>query len=339
MSRFPLLILFTLIAPLAALTFGSPQQQPAAATAPLEPPAESPAAFSIAPDHLYNSVHRPIMCTIAGPRTYGTVGIVLLDESGLVISGPAQVRPGRIDLADVLPAVWDLRVASYIQLIDLDQPVGTPLILQPMLSRLVPVTTESTRPDGVTKYTRITDWRDENAPLPPPPPSQPASSSEPEEMKPMTNSPPPPPPAPQRLFTGFRIYHEQDVLFHTSLGDLRIALRPDVAPNTAWNFLDLARNHFYDGIVFHRIVPLDRNGNPFIIQAGDPTATGDGGPGYWLPMENSTLPHDFGVISMARSDDPDSAGSQFFICLSREGTSRLNGQYCSFGYVIDGAKT
>lgn len=86
-------------------------------------------------------------------------------------------------------------------------------------------------------------------------------------------------------------------------------------------------------------MPLTAAGQPFVIQAGDPTATGDGGPGYWLPIEDSHLPHDFGVISMARSDDPDSNGSQFFFALSRAGTARLDGQYCAFGYAVDGAAT
>ncbi|MDP6602414.1 MAG: peptidylprolyl isomerase, partial [Phycisphaerales bacterium] len=90
---------------------------------------------------------------------------------------------------------------------------------------------------------------------------------------------------------------------------------------------------------FHRIVPLTARGQGFVIQAGDPTGTGSGGPGWWLPIERSDLPHDFGVISMARANDPDSAGSQFFLCLSREGTARLDGQYCAFGETVEGEVT
>ena len=116
-------------------------------------------------------------------------------------------------------------------------------------------------------------------------------------------------------------------------------MRPDAAPNTAWNFISLCEGGFYRGIDFHRIVPMTRDGDPFVIQAGDPTASGSGGPGYWLPIEKSDLPHDFGVISMARDVDPDSAGSQIFICLSRAGTARLDGHYCGFGYAVDGAET
>jgi peptidyl-prolyl cis-trans isomerase B (cyclophilin B) len=77
-------------------------------------------------------------------------------------------------------------------------------------------------------------------------------------------------------------------------------------------------------------------GDPFVIQGGDPSGDGAGGPGWWLPMEDSPLPHDFGVVSMARDIHPDSAGSQFFICLSRAGTARLDGSYTAFGRVVEG---
>ena len=129
---------------------------------------------------------------------------------------------------------------------------------------------------------------------------------------------------------------DQDAVIATNEGDIRVAFRPDVAPNTVWNFRELASGGFYHNTTFHRIVPMTSKGHPFVIQGGDPTGTGSGGPGYWLPIENSDLPHDVGVVSMARAGDPDSAGSQFFFCLSRAGTARLDGQYCSFGETIDG---
>jgi peptidyl-prolyl cis-trans isomerase B (cyclophilin B) len=113
-------------------------------------------------------------------------------------------------------------------------------------------------------------------------------------------------------------------------------MRPDVAPNTVWNFRELASGGLYQNTTFHRIVPLSSKGHPFVIQGGDPTGTGMGGAGNWLPIENSSLKHEFGVISMARAGDPDSAGCQFFLCLSREGTARLDGQYCSFGETVNG---
>ena len=121
-----------------------------------------------------------------------------------------------------------------------------------------------------------------------------------------------------------------DVVIKTKFGNIELELFPDVAPGHVENFLKLTNSGFYDGTIFHRVIP------GFMIQGGDPTGTGMGGPGWWLPIENSSLPHDFGVISMARAGDPDSAGSQFFLCLSRQGTARLDGQYCAFGETIEG---
>lgn len=122
-------------------------------------------------------------------------------------------------------------------------------------------------------------------------------------------------------------------------GDMVFQLFDDKARRATDHIVELADGGFYDGVIFHRVVPMTRDGDPFVIQAGDPTGTGSGGPGYWLPLEKSGLPHDFGVISMARDVPPDSAGSQFFICLSRAGTARLDGNYCAFGSAVDGADT
>ncbi|MSR70208.1 MAG: peptidylprolyl isomerase [Phycisphaerales bacterium] len=129
-----------------------------------------------------------------------------------------------------------------------------------------------------------------------------------------------------------------DVLIRTDHGEILVALAPDEAPNTAWNFRTLVREGFYDQGGFHRVVPADREGRPFVIQGGDPTLTGNGGPGFALALEQSSLAHDYGVISMARADEPHSAGSQFFFVLSREATARLDGQYCAFGYAVSGSR-
>ena len=90
------------------------------------------------------------------------------------------------------------------------------------------------------------------------------------------------------------------------------------------------------GTTFHRVVPLDRQGRPFVIQGGDPAGTGDGGPGYTIKAEFNARKHEPGVLSMARSGHPDSAGSQFFICLTRENCKHLDGQYTAFGKVTKG---
>lgn len=138
-----------------------------------------------------------------------------------------------------------------------------------------------------------------------------------------------------RVFTGYRAYVDRDVLVSTSEGDIVFRMRPDHAPNTAWNFMSLAEGGFYTDIIFHRVVVEPRR---FVIQAGDPLGQGVGGPGYMIDLEDSKLPHDFGVISMARNpDNPNSNGSQIFVCLNRESTRVLDGSYSSFGQAISGA--
>ena len=136
--------------------------------------------------------------------------------------------------------------------------------------------------------------------------------------------------------SGWWIRPEADVSLKTTKGDLLIDMREDAAPNTVNNFQQLVRDQFYDQTMMHRIILAGRGGRPFVIQGGDPTGTGSGGPGWWVPIEASTLPHDFGVISMARANDPDSAGSQWFIALDRQETARLDGLYCAFGEILLG---
>ena len=122
----------------------------------------------------------------------------------------------------------------------------------------------------------------------------------------------------------------------TSEGDMVVQFWTDAAPNTVENFKKLARQGFYDGTIFHRIV------KEFMIQGGDPNSKdpakensyGEGGPGYNIKAEFNDHSHDRGVISMARGPDPDSAGSQFFICLAQ--VHRLDHQYTTFGKLIKG---
>ena len=120
-------------------------------------------------------------------------------------------------------------------------------------------------------------------------------------------------------------------------GVMKLELYPDMAPNTVKNFISLANSGFYDGLTFHRIYA------GFMIQGGDPNGTGSGGPGYSIKGEFSsngvknTLSHKRGVISMARAQDPDSAGSQFFI-MHADGDF-LDGQYAAFGMLIEGFTT
>lgn len=114
------------------------------------------------------------------------------------------------------------------------------------------------------------------------------------------------------------------------MGDLVVELWDDVAPKHVENFLRLAREGFYDNLTFHRILP------GFVIQGGCPRGDGTGGPGWRVKAEFNDRPHEPGVLSMARSTDPDSAGSQFFVCLTREKCRHLDRQYTAFGRVIEG---
>jgi peptidyl-prolyl cis-trans isomerase len=115
---------------------------------------------------------------------------------------------------------------------------------------------------------------------------------------------------------------------------MKLELYPEVAENTVNNFISLVNKGFYDGLTFHRII------SGFMIQGGDPDGNGTGGPGYSIPGEfslngyDNSLSHDPGVISMARSQHPDSAGSQFFIMHKK--ASHLDGSYAAFGKIIEG---
>ncbi|MFU0833797.1 MAG: Peptidyl-prolyl cis-trans isomerase [Oscillospiraceae bacterium] len=124
------------------------------------------------------------------------------------------------------------------------------------------------------------------------------------------------------------------VTMKTSNGVIKIELYPDIAPNTVKNFIYLIEKGFYNGTLFHRVIPN------FMIQGGDPRGNGTGGPGYRIRGEFTSnhfpndLKHTRGVISMARTTDPNSAGSQFFIMV--EDSPYLDGEYASFGRVISG---
>ncbi|HWI54762.1 MAG TPA: peptidylprolyl isomerase [Desulfobacteria bacterium] len=117
-------------------------------------------------------------------------------------------------------------------------------------------------------------------------------------------------------------------------GKIKVELYPKIAPNTVNNFISLVKKGFYNGLIFHRVIP------GFMIQGGDPQGTGIGDPGYSIKGEfavngfSNNLKHERGVISMARSIMPDSAGSQFFIMVKE--APNLDGNYAAFGKVIEG---
>jgi peptidyl-prolyl cis-trans isomerase B (cyclophilin B) len=114
----------------------------------------------------------------------------------------------------------------------------------------------------------------------------------------------------------------------TDQGTIELEFWPDVAPKTVENFLTLARKGYYNGLIFHRVIP------GFMIQGGCPQGTGTGGPGYQIKAEFNKRKHVRGVISMARSQNPDSAGSQFF--LMHKDSPHLDGAYTGFGQITSG---
>ena len=154
----------------------------------------------------------------------------------------------------------------------------------------------------------------EVAALTPGPKSPPAAEAKPEE-KPMTDS-----------------ASNSIVKISTDKGDLTCEIFDKQTPITAGNFLDLVKSGFYNGLTFHRVEM------GFVIQGGDPKGNGTGGPGWSIPLEKAAtdLQHERGSLSMARANDPDSAGSQFFVVLAPESAQHLNGQYAVFGKVTQG---
>ena len=111
-------------------------------------------------------------------------------------------------------------------------------------------------------------------------------------------------------------------------GEIRIEFLPEDAPKTVENFVTLAKKGFYNGLNFHRVVP------DFVVQGGCPKGNGTGGPGYTIKAEFNKQKHVRGTVAMARSQHPDSAGSQFYICYGN--TPHLDGQYTVFGKVVSG---
>jgi peptidylprolyl isomerase len=122
--------------------------------------------------------------------------------------------------------------------------------------------------------------------------------------------------------------HDDVLILETTRGPVTIAMRPDIAPRHVARIKELVRDGFYEGVVFHRVI------DGFMAQTGDPTGTGTGGMGDTLPAEFSKEPHVRGAVSMARTSDPNSARSQFFIVL--KDSNFLDGQYSLWGKVVSG---
>lgn len=263
-----------------------------------------PATAQLTPDRTYYGIEREIPVTVALPDGQdGEPTIVLFNARGARVAR-ATVLEGRVDLATFFPILWDQRepMVLYAQLY-----AGAPAAegqadegtpVGPPLV-LQPLVTPKR---AVTAGNRV-QWQDGPT-----------------------------------VFSGLRIYVDKLIRFETTEGEMLFRLRPDEAPNTVWHIRQLVEGGFYSDIPFHRVVPVHPSGMPFVIQAGDPTGSGMGGPGVNIDLEPSELTHAFGVLSMARGPNPDTNGSQFFVALSREATVHLNGNYTGFGEAVSGAE-
>lgn len=272
----------------------------------------------LTPDRTYYGINRAAPFTVKMPEGgQGGMRIDLYEFGKDKPASTAAVVPGGVDMAALFPDLWKTQTPKVMaaQLVVGEEKVGPPVILQPLLD-----------PPSAVLYNSQSQQvlgRD---------PTTGRYNFDPRAGQVMFV-------ADNNMNSGVRAYVLKNVVFETSKGDIEFALRPDMAPNTVWNFQELVRGGFYTDIIFHRIIPRLGNGHPFVVQGGDPTGTGGGGPGYNIDLEPSTLPHDFGVLSMARSAEPNTNGSQVFICLSREGTNFLDNNYCSFAQAVKGTET
>jgi len=275
----------------------------------------APALGQLTPDRMYYGKDRAAPMTVKVPGgASGEVEIQLLEPVTANVLEKATGAAGPVNLATLFPSLWTGATPRvvYAQLVVGGKKVGPAVVIQPMVTPAYRQKAQDKFPDEATR---------------------------------------------RRLHTGFRAYVDRHVVLETTEGEIELALRPDAAPNTAFNFRQLVDGGFYTDIAIHRVVAHHPSGKPFVIQFGDPTGTGEGGPGYFIDLEPTMfpvegavvqpntpvpmgmrLPHDFGVLSMARTPDPNTGSSQVFICLSREATQGLDKDYTSFGQAVRGAE-
>ena len=280
------------------------------------------AEVTLRPSRRYVAPDAPITIEVDGADRPGLT-VQVLDAIGQRVGNAIAGAPA-IDLRDAIAVGQSPERATFVQAFIGEEAVGSPLVLEPLRAAPACRTTRATGARARGPYTKVIGWGSSVLP-----------GCE-EDAKPLVPGWIEGDPV---VTSGWRIYPERDAVIETDKGTMRIAFAPDVAPGTVWTILQLAADGFYDGTSFHRVVPQDAQGHPFVIQGGDLHGSGNGTPGFNVALEPSSLPFDYGVVGLARADEPHSAGSQFFIALSREGTARLDGQYCAFAYVIDGAST
>ena len=259
----------------------------------------SSALAQIEPVYTYNGIHRTFPIRVRVPAgSRGAIQIELLKPVTAEVFEKAEVSGGQQDLAKLFPDLWNSKRPTVLY---------AQLVVNDQKIGAALVLQPMLNP-GISRLKddkkTVEFVADEDGPM----------------------------------FNGYRAYVDQHIVFETSMGTMEFKTRPDAAPNTAWTIMELVRGGQYRNTIFHRVVAKRADGSPFVIQGGDPTGTGSGGPGFSYPLEDSKLPHDFGVISIARSTDPNTNGGQIFVCLSRAGTKHLDHKYAAFGQLVKGAE-
>jgi len=277
----------------------------------------------------YCGVNRRIPVSIERPEGMrGDLEIALLRPGTAEETQRRAVRAGEADLGAVFPTLWAAESPTllYAQLLVGGEKAGAALVLSPMMTpkpaeniTIRRAIREAARAGKLDQLDQLLD-RESNI--------RQGLGNVAEFFFPT--------PAPY-TFSGYRVYQDAQVVIETSLGNVVMRMRPDEAPIAAATFMDLVDGGFYTDIRVDRVLV---GPPPFVIQLGDPTGTRYGNPGFFVDLEQSGLPHDFGVVSLARRPShADTGGSQIFICLSREGTRDLDGRFASFAEVVAGAET
>ncbi len=269
---------------------------------------------SIRPLHTYNGVNRPLLVevdddaptpadkTAEQPAPPADLWIDLVQPDTHTTIATARAGTGTVRLDQLFPQLWR-RDADEARLLYAQLRDG-PDRIGPALTLQPIVAPATTLPDGRGGVRTI------------------------------------PPTTDNIAYAGIRAWPDQHLRLETTLGVIELRLRPDAAPNTVWHIRELVKGGFYTDVAFHRVIQTNPAGDGFVIQTGDPSGTGLGSAGFFVDLEPSTVEHRFGVASMARRpSDPNTNSSQFFICLSREGTRALDGQYTAFAETVAGADT
>lgn len=284
-------------------------------------------AGQVVPLRAYVGVNRSIPVRVDRPEgDTGTCELRLLEPRSWRAVERATVEPGELDLAEVFPVLWTTSEPRllYLQLSIDGKPTGSPVIVRPLLPPPAAVDELSARlrdallsvdpPLALNTLAGLARTQRE------------AIAAEVRLL-----------PAPGAALSGLRLSVEKRVRFETTLGAFELELRPDAAPNTCEHVAQLVEGGFYDGVVIHRVVGIPGTPRVSFVQTGDPTGTGEGQAGVMIDFEPSPLKHDVGVVSMARREgDPNSASSQFLICMDRESCRSLDGRSTAFAEVVSG---